>query len=42
MDREKPVDPEILVEWLNNLTRRKGDAISSLEWRNFKTGNLMQ
>ena len=40
--REKPVDPEILAEWLANPPPRKGDAIGALEWRDFRTGKVMR
>ena len=40
--REKPVDPEILADLLANPPICEGDAIGSLEWRDFRTGKVVR
>jgi hypothetical protein len=40
--REKPVDPEILADLDSYPPISEGDAIGSLEWRNFRTGKVMR
>lgn len=40
--RDQFVDPEVLADLLSNSVPREGDAIGSLEWRDFRSGQVMR
>jgi hypothetical protein len=40
--REKPLDPEFLVDVLANPPLKRGDPIGSLQWRDFRSGKVLR
>ena len=41
--REKPPpDSEVFTEWAANPPLREGDAMGSLEWRDFRSGRVLR